>query len=57
MYTDSIKYELNKGQYTYVCRNIDVIKEHWRKIYRHSVGQKRGGLGILKKEDIDCQIL
>jgi hypothetical protein len=26
-------------------------------MYRHSVGQKRGGSGILKKEDIDYQIL
>jgi hypothetical protein len=28
IYTDSIKYELNEGQYAYVCRNIDIIKEH-----------------------------
>jgi hypothetical protein len=57
VYTDGIKCELNEGQCTYVCRNMDVIKEHWRKTYGHSVGQKRGGSGILKKEDIDRQIL
>jgi hypothetical protein len=28
VYTDSVKCELNKGQCAYVCRNIDVIKEH-----------------------------
>ena len=54
VYIDSIKCKLDKEQYAYICRNIDVIKEHWRKTYRHSVGQKRGRLGILKKEDIDC---
>ena len=57
VYTDSVKCELDKGQYAYICYNMDIIKEHWQKIYGHSVGQKRGRLGILKKEDIDCQIL
>ena len=57
VYTDGIKCELNRGQCAYVCRNMDVIKEHWRKTHGHSVGQKRGGSGMLKKEDIDRQIL
>jgi hypothetical protein len=57
VYTDGVKCELDEGQCAYVCRNMDVIKEHWRKTHRHSVGQKRGGSGMLKKEDIDRQIL
>jgi hypothetical protein len=28
VYIDGVKCELNRGQYTYVCRNMDVIKEH-----------------------------
>lgn len=57
VYTDGVKCELDEGQCAYVCRNMDVIKEHWRKMHGHSVGHKRGGSGMLKKEDIDRQIL
>jgi hypothetical protein len=28
VYIDGVKCELNRGQYAYVCRNMDVIKEH-----------------------------
>jgi hypothetical protein len=56
VYTDGVKCELDEGQCAYVCRNMDVIKEYWRKMHGHSVGQKRGGSGMLKKEDIDRQI-
>ena len=40
IYTDSIKYKLDKGQYIYICYNIDIIKEYQQKMYRHSIGQK-----------------
>ena len=28
IYTDDMKCELDKGRYTYICCNIDIIKEH-----------------------------
>ena len=52
-YTYCVECELDKGQCAYICRNMDIIKEHWRKMYGHSVGQKQGGSGMLNKEDID----
>jgi hypothetical protein len=57
VYTDGVKCEVDKGQCAYVCCNIDVLKEHWRKTHGFSVGQRRGGSGMLRKEDTDRQIL
>lgn len=56
VYTDGVKCEMDAGKYAYVCRSVDVMKEHWRKIHQHSVGQSRGGSGIDRKEDVERQV-
>ena len=56
VYNDGIKCELDRGGCRYVCRSIAVIKEHWRKVHGFSAGQKRGGSGMLKKDNIEHQM-
>ena len=39
-----------------MCRSVDVMKEHWRRVHQHLVGQSRGGSGIDRKEDNERQV-
>ena len=52
---DGFKCERDEGGCTYVCRRIDSMKEHWRIAHEFSVGQTRGGSGLLRKEDVERQ--
>lgn len=56
-FDDGIKCGLDDGECLYVCRGINTMKAHWRKIHGFSAGQKRGGSGMLKKEDVERRIL
>lgn len=56
VHTDGLKCELKGGRCLYVCRKIDVMKEHWRKAHEFSAARNRGGSGMLKTEDVDRQI-
>jgi hypothetical protein len=56
VFTDGIKCHLDQGECSYVGRSIAVVKEHWRKAHGFSAGQRRGGSGMLKKEDIERRV-
>jgi hypothetical protein len=55
-YDDGIKCGLDDGECPYVCRGMNTMKAHWRKIHGFSAGQNRGGSGMLKREDIERRI-
>ena len=55
VWNDGWKCEWDGGECTYVCRRIGVMKKHWRQSHAFSVGQKRGGSGLGKKEDVEYQ--
>lgn len=56
VYDHGWKCEWDVGECRYICPRFDSIKEHWRKVHGFSAGQKRGGSGILKQDDIARQI-
>jgi hypothetical protein len=56
-FDDGIKCGLDDGKCPYVCRGMNTMKAHWRRIYRFSAGQNRGGSGMLKKEVVERRIL
>lgn len=56
IYNDRVKCEVNDGACKYVCRDPKTMKEHWRKVYGVSAGQRRGRLGRLREEEIWRQI-
>ncbi len=56
VYNDGVKCELDAGDCVYASRRFTVTEEHWRKNHQFSVGQKRGGSGTERKEDIERQV-
>lgn len=56
LYEGGIKCELGARTCRYVCRDWNTVKKHWREVHGFSPGQKRGGSGRLRKEDIERQV-
>jgi len=53
LWDDGWKCEWGNGECRYVCRSGGSMKAHWRKVHGFSVGQNRGGSGLLRQEDIE----
>lgn len=57
LWDDGWKCEWGDGECRYVCRSGGSLKAHWRKMHGFSVGQSRGGSGLLRQEDVERERL